>query len=540
MSENTLLNSVFANAASIPAEYDLKRFDQKEYLCGGKILTWNGSSQEVLSPVCRMNGAVPERIAIGSFPLLSTEEAMKLLDTAYAAFAQGRGEWPTASVEKRIECVTKFVGIMKTKRSDVVKFLMWEIGKTLSDAEKEFDRTVQYIEDTIDALKDLDRASSRLVIEEGIIGQIRRSPMGVVLCMGPFNYPLNETFTTLIPALIMGNTVVLKPAKHGVLLLHPLLDAFMQSFPAGVVNILYGKGRDIVGALMESGKVDVLAFIGSYDVANKLVKAHPRPNRLRSVLGLNAKNPAIVLADADIDTAVSEVVLGSLSFNGQRCTAIKIVFVHKTIADEFLKKMSEAVKALSFGLPWEKGVKLTPLPEIDKTQTMKAYVDDALANGAKVINENGGTMFGTMFYPAVVYPVTSAMKLYNEEQFGPVIPVVPFDSADIPVSYIEQSNFGQQVSIFGKEPTTIAKMIDHLVNQVSRVNINCQCQRGPDQFPFTGRKDSAEGTLSVSDALRVFSIRALVAAKENDGNKMIVNSILRERTSNFLSTDFII
>jgi glyceraldehyde-3-phosphate dehydrogenase (NADP+) len=104
----------------------------------------------------------------------------------------------------------------------------------------------------------------------------------------------------------------------------------------------------------------------------------------------------------------------------------------------------------------------------------------------------------------------------------------------------EQSNFGQQVSIFGKEPATIAKMIDHLVNQVSRVNINCQCQRGPDRFPFTGRKDSAEGTLSVSDALRVFSIRALVAAKENDVNKTIINSILRERTSNFLSTDFII
>jgi glyceraldehyde-3-phosphate dehydrogenase (NADP+) len=261
---------------------------------------------------------------------------------------------------------------------------------------------------------------------------------------------------------------------------------------------------------------------------------------LRSVLGLNAKNPAIILPDADIDTAVSEVVLGSLSFNGQRCTAIKIVFVHKSIADAFLKKMSEAVKNLSFGLPWEKGVKLTPLPEIDKTQTMKTYVDDALANGAKVINENGGTHFGTMFYPAVVYPVTSAMKLFNEEQFGPVIPVVPFESVDVPVSYIEQSNFGQQVSVFGKEPDTIAKMIDHLVNQVSRVNINCQCQRGPDRFPFTGRKDSAEGTLSVTDALRVFSIRALVAAKENDGNKMIINSILRERTSNFLSTDFII
>ena len=110
---------------------------------------------------------------------------------------------------------------------------MWEIGKNLADSEKEFDRTVEYIEGTIEALKDLDRVSSRFIVEQGVFAQIRRAPLGVVLCMGPFNYPLNETFTTLIPALIMGNTVVMKPAKHGVLLLEPLLEAFRDSFPPG-------------------------------------------------------------------------------------------------------------------------------------------------------------------------------------------------------------------------------------------------------------------------------------------------------------------
>ena len=93
---------------------------------------------------------------------------------------------------------------MKERREEIVKLMMWEIGKTLPDSEKEFDRTIDYIRDTIDALKDLDRVSSRFVIEQGVIGQIRRAPLGVALCMGPFNYPLNETFTTLIPALIMG------------------------------------------------------------------------------------------------------------------------------------------------------------------------------------------------------------------------------------------------------------------------------------------------------------------------------------------------
>jgi len=122
--------------------------------------------------------------------------------------------------------------------------------------------------------------------------------------------------------------------------------------------------------------------------------------------------------------------------------------------------------------------------------------------------------------------VTSKMRVYSEEQFGPVIPVLPFDDIEMPIRYIVESNYGQQLSIFGTEPDVIADLIDPLVNQVCRVNINSQCQRGPDTFPFTGRKDSAEGTLSVSDALHVFSIRTLVAAKEIEINKAIITKIV--------------
>ena len=191
---------------------------------------------------------------LGSYPLLTEEQSLEALDAACRAYDHGRGLWPTMSVEERIKHVEAFAYKMKEQREEVVKFLMWEIGKTLPDAEKEFDRTVDYIRDTIDALKDLDRLSSRFVIEQGVIGQIRRAPLGVVLCMGPFNYPLNETFTTLIPALIMGNTVVFKPPKLGVLLYQPLLEAFRDSFPRGVINTVYGEGQKVVGPLMKSGK----------------------------------------------------------------------------------------------------------------------------------------------------------------------------------------------------------------------------------------------------------------------------------------------
>ena len=513
---------------------------QTGYLVNGEIRVWEGSRQEVHSPVWVVGDTDPKPFFIGEYPLLTEAEALQALDAADAAYDHGRGLWPTLSVAERIDHMQRFVFQMMDAKDRVVRFLMWEVGKSLQDSEKEFDRTIKYINDTLAALKDLDRISSRFTIEEGIIGQIRRAPLGVVLCMGPFNYPLNETFTTLIPALVMGNTVILKPPKHGALLYAPLLAAFCDVFPKGVINIIYGEGRKVIPPLMASGKVNVLGLIGTSKTANALKKQHPHPNRLRCVLGLEAKNPAIVLKGADLDLAVKECILGCLSFNGQRCTALKILFVEAAIVDEFLERFTAAVNALSFGMPWREGVFLTPVAEKGKADSLRELVSDAVAKGARVVNPGGATICGSFFFPAVLYPVHDKMRVYHEEQFGPVIPVLAFEKIDEPIEYMIHSRYGQQVSIFGSDPDQIARLIDPLVNQVCRVNINSQCQRGPDTFPFTGRKDSAEGTLSVSDALRVFSIRTLVAAKQTELNKQIITCIVRDHKSKVLATDFIL
>ncbi|GAA4184517.1 NADP-dependent glyceraldehyde-3-phosphate dehydrogenase [Sphingobacterium sp. ML3W] len=534
------LEGIFYEEKDIPAEFTLdEQVDQREFLSNGEMISWTGQVNEVFSPICVKTKDGLKRKRIGSFPVCTEKESIEALDAAVKAYDNGRGEWPTMSVADRITCVENFTQKMIAKKDIVVKLIMWEIGKSYADSVKEFDRTVEYIYATIDALKDIDRDSSRFQIEQGIIAQIRRSPLGVVLCMGPFNYPLNETFTTLIPALIMGNTMLFKPPKHGTLLHYPLLEAFRTSFPKGVVNTIYGRGNKIVPSLMQSGKINVLTLIGSSRVADELKKLHPKVNRLRAILGLDAKNAAIITKDADLNLAVSETVLGSLSFNGQRCTALKIIYVHRSLAQEFLKRLSAEVSKLKYGMPWEKGVSLTPLPEVNKPAYLTECIEDAKAYGAKVVNENGGQVAESFFYPAIVYPVNSQMKLYREEQFGPVIPVVPFDDLEEPIEYLIGSSHGQQVSIFSNNAAVVSSLIDPLVNQVSRVNINCQCQRGPDTFPFTGRKDSAEGTLSVVDALRSFSIRSLVAAKFTEENKKLLNEIVSENESNFLSTKYI-
>ncbi len=534
------LENIFIDRDEIPAKFTIDiPVVQSEYLVNGELRKWHGEYNEVFSPVYFRTGDTFSNY-LGSYPLVGVDEAMEALDAAVEAYNNGKGLWPTMTVEGRIACIKKFVLLMQEQRDNVVKLLMWEIGKSYADSIKEFDRTVDYINGTIEALKTLDRDSSRFTISQGIIAQIRRAPLGVVLCMGPYNYPLNETFTTLIPALIMGNTVLFKPPKLGVLLHSPLLKAFQEAFPKGVINTVYGKGSHVITPVMESGKIDVLAFIGSSKVAGILKKEHPKPHRLRCILGLDAKNPAIILKDADLDNAVKECILGSLSFNGQRCTAIKIIYVHQDIAEEFLGRLSEEVEKLKTGMPWEENVVITPLPEASKPQYLTELIEDAVSHGARVVNPSGGRTNKSFFFPAILYNVNEKMRIFKEEQFGPVIPVISYKDLDEPLNYVLDSNYGQQASIFGKDPERIATLIDTFVNQVCRVNINSQCQRGPDNFPFTGRKDSAEGTLSTSDALRVFSIRTLVAAKENDTNKKIITDIIKEDKSNFLNTDFIL
>ncbi len=322
---NNSLSNIFPDEDKVPASAVIPKYiEQREYLLDGKMVIWKGDMSSVASPVYVRSGGELKQQIIGSTPLLTSKEALEALNAAVRAYDQGHGVWPLMSVAERIAHVEKFLTMMRAKRTEVVNLLMWEIGKSLKDSEKEFDRTCDYILDTIHSLKELDRKSSGFVHAQGIMAQIRRVPLGVALCMGPYNYPLNETFSTLFPALIMGNTVVFKPAKYGVLLIRPLLEAFQKCFPAGVINIIYGRGRETVGSLMETGKLDVFAFIGTNKGANELKKLHPKPHRLKSILGLDAKNPAIILPDADLDNAVSECALGALSFNGQRCTALKI------------------------------------------------------------------------------------------------------------------------------------------------------------------------------------------------------------------------
>lgn len=537
------LQAAFPLEKDIPESVRLSQpLHQKRILINGEFLTWEGPVHTVYSQIfVKKDGQEAAPLEIGSYPLATEKEASLALEAALAAHDYGRGEWPSMGAEGRIKALEGFTKGLKEHREEIVKLIVWEIAKSVADAEKEFDRTIEYIEETIKTVKQLHNESSTFRVPAGFIGQIKKLPYGVVLCMGPFNYPLNETFTMLIPALINGNSILFKPPKYGTLLFNPLLDLFKEHFPKGVVNTVYGRGRDIVPFLMESGKIDVLALIGSSRVADSLKKMHPKSNRLHAVLGLDAKNAAIILPDADLEATVKEVVTGTLSFNGQRCTALKILFVHSSIVDEFNKLLAAAIDKLPLGMPWDKGVAITPLAEPEKPGYLKECIDDAIAHGAIIINaeDGGGNQGYSLMKPAILYPTNRDMKIYWEEQFGPVIPVVAFDDPAAPVDYVTESKYGMQASIFSEDPKSISFYIDQLAGQLGRININAQCQRGPDTFPFNGRKDSAENTLSVFEALSAFSVDSVVVTKQTPSNEALLHEILVTESSKRLNNKVI-
>ena len=295
------------------------------------------------------------------------------------------------------------------------------------------------------------------------------------------------------------------------------MEAFSKALPPGVINFVSGSGRKTMPPIMRTGDIDILAFIGGSNTADLLIKEHPAPHRLKIFLQLEGKNLGIIYPDADLEVATEQIVIGATSYNGQRCTAIKLVMVHESIAEQFMEHLVNKVSALKVGLPWTEGVSITPLPETDKPAYLQELIADAVDKGAAVANaaRGGGELAGSLMRPAIVYPVTRNMRLWREEQFGPVIPVAIFNNINEIYDYYKETTFGQQAAIFTTNAEKASPLLDILSTAVGRININTQCGRSPDSLPFSGRRSSALGTMSVTEAYFAFSVEVVVAAKSD-------------------------
>ncbi len=505
------------NPASIPESFRFPAVEDRRYLLDG-IQEWEGAMQPVWSPIPVKDDEDRVSLApLGALPRLTASVAEAAVRCAAASFDAGNGSWPSLSLEARAHIVRAFVEDLRPLRSRIALHIVWEVGKVHEEACNEFDRTLEYALETVDAALDLDKRERRDTSLQQVVGRVDLLPIGVALCVGPYNYPFYETLTNAIPALLMGNTVIIKAPPQGGLLYSLLLPVFARHFPAGVVSVLFGDGEELLYPIMRSGLISMFAFIGTSSTADALIASHPAPHRLHNILGLEAKNAAIVLPDAPMDITVEEVVKGALAFNGQRCAAIKMLFVHEAIADDFLARLRVEFAQIEPGMPWE-DVRCTPVINSRHADYLEALFNDALSHGATLLNPGGGARFSTLLRPALLGGVREGMRIFEEEQFGPLLPVITFHREAEVLAYMKHARYGQQCSVFGTDPDVLRGIIHSAARYVGRVNINGKCQRGPDHFPFTGKRDSALGTVSIEEALRRFCISTVIATPEYQEN----------------------
>lgn len=423
-------------------------------------------------------------------PALTREQITETYKEARKAF----DSWKFVDFEKRVEVLSKWADIMERDVELFTADLSQEVAKNLTDSKKEVVRTVDYIRETIEVAKEMVKNPLRFTQYAGKDATFKRVPRGVILAISPFNYPLNLAVAKIIPALLMGNTMVFKAATQGNVTGANIANSLHEAgIPAGVFNYVTGKGSEIGDFLAEDPNVDMIMFTGGTEVGTRLSKT----SQLIPVeLELGGKDPAIVLDDVDVDVVAKEIVNGAFSYSGQRCTAIKRVFVSNKIGDELVAKMKEYISELTIGLPSEDAF-ITPVIDKWTADFIMGLNQDALEKGATLIT--GNVQEGNLLHPTLIDHVTKDMRLAWEEPFGPTLPVIRVDSVEEAIELSNDSEFGLQGAIFTNDFEKAWEIADKL--DTGTVNVNGSSSRGPDAFPFLGVKGSGQGVQGISQSL---------------------------------------
>lgn len=445
----------------------------------------------------------------GIIPKVSTKEEIdQIFANAKSAFA----EYRKTPLDIRKDRLLKFSKLLKDNWDKITNIIVWEIAKSKRLAIEELDRSVKYIEETIEEYEKIINHPFHLDESvhgiKGKEGNFFYEPIGVVLCISPFNYPLNLLISKIAPALISGNVVVFKPATQG-----SCLGAFISTllYEAGFVNgeisCVIGKGREIGDYLTTNKNIDMISFTGSTQVGKEIALHN---YFIPVVLELGGKDAAIVLEDCNLEKTAKEIVKGSFSFNGQRCTSIKRVLVDEKIKDKLLELINEEVANLNVGSAASGNFDITELIDYNSLKQNLNLILDAVKNGAKA--QQKIQQKGIVLYPVVLDRVSLNSKIAWSEQFGPILPIITFSSIEEAIAIHNASEYGLQASIFTENIEYAKKIADFL--EVGSVNINRSSSRGPDIFPFGGRKNSAKGTQGIYDS--IISMNRIKGIVENN------------------------
>lgn len=461
-------------------------YNARVYINGESFSLEN--KMEVFSPI--------DNSLLGTVPSCTTKEIDMAFECANIAFEH----WSLIEYEKRIQFVLEFANELLAKKEIIADLMVNEIAKVKKDCIVEIQRTYDYILQTIDHYKlsilppiVIDESQHKI---KGKIGRFYNVPIGVILAISPFNYPINLSLAKIIPSLLVGNTVVFKPASQGSLIGLAIGEIFAKlNFPRGVVNIVTGKGSEIGDYIIANKYIKGITFTGGTLVGLNIAKSAYMKNL---VLELGGKDPAIVLDDVDCSNVAKQIIKGAFNYSGQRCTAIKRVLVSDRIADELVKYLEIEIKKLTYGNPFD-DVDIVPLINSKELNYVQSLIDDALSKNAKLIY--GNQIVGhNLLLPTLIDYVGLDSKLAWEEPFGPVLPIIRVNSIKEMIEIANKSEYGLQASIFTNNKEN-AFNISRLL-ETGTINVNAPSSRGPDIFPFIGTKNSGFGVQGIVDAMK--------------------------------------
>ncbi|HEU9278819.1 TPA: NADP-dependent glyceraldehyde-3-phosphate dehydrogenase [Streptococcus pneumoniae] len=456
---------------------------------------WKSSEQEITiySPI--------NQEELGTVPAMTQTEADEAMQAARAALPA----WRALSAIERAAYLHKTATILERDKEKIGTILAKEVAKGIKAAIGEVVRTADLIryaaEEGLRITGQAMEGGGFEAASKNKLAVVRREPVGIVLAIAPFNYPVNLSASKIAPALIAGNVVMLKPPTQGSISGLLLAKAFEEAgIPAGVFNTITGRGSEIGDYIIEHKEVNFINFTGSTPIGERIGRlAGMRP----IMLELGGKDAALVLEDADLEHAAKQIVAGAFSYSGQRCTAIKRVIVLESVADKLATLLQEEVSKLTVGDPFD-NADITPVIDNASADFIWGLIEDAQEKEAQTLTPIKRE--GNLLWPVLFDQVTKDMKVAWEEPFGPVLPIIRVASVEEAIAFANESEFGLQSSVFTNDFKKAFEIAEKL--EVGTVHINNKTQRGPDNFPFLGVKGSGAGVQGIK-----YSIEAMTNVK---------------------------
>jgi acyl-CoA reductase-like NAD-dependent aldehyde dehydrogenase len=442
------------------------------------------------------------------------------VQAAVARACAAQGAWAEIEVRKRIAVLREFQNNLLKRKSEIAEAITREAGKPAAEA------LITEVLVVLDAARFLIDNAYRLLRDEPVPhgnlatklkrGRLLREPYGVVGIISPWNYPFSIPATETLAALVAGNAVVLKPSEFTSLValeLRSLLHA--AGVPQDVFQVVIGDGAtgaalvhsQINGAKIDGAKIDKLVFTGSVATGKRIALAAAE-RLLPVVLELGGKDPMLVLDDADVDVASSAAVWGAFLNAGQTCLSVERCYVHRSLYENFLRACVEKTKKLRVGQGLDPETDVGPMIHEQQLRIVEAHVEDAVARGARVLTGGSRSQeLGENFYrPTVLADVTHEMRIMREETFGPVLPVMAFDSDDEVVRLANDSEYGLAASVWTRHRTRGERVARRIQVGTVMVNDVVSCF-GISEAPHGGVKSSgvgrAHGRLGLEEMVRL-------------------------------------